>query len=357
MTTSISLNDAASDAPAASPQAWLGRFLVSIVRVRGADARDLLQRLGTQDLRALAPGADVEGLFVTHQGKLVAPVRLLADDDGISLVAAANAGAPLCEWLQRYTVAEEVTYEVVAEQSVLLRLLASAPGRQVRWPRLPGPAVAQLHPQAASDHAFEAAKQRLSEHAALALAAPAFWGLGCDVIVSPACEVEALAGSLPVHVATAAEIEFFRLWVGEPAQGTDYAALVSPLEWRLGHRTIDWHKGCFVGQEVLSRLDNYKKVARFAMGVSCDEGAPQLVGAQDVRVLRDGQPIGKLTSVAAATPARGVVEGVPASAAVGLALIKKESASEGPVHLSVAAQGTKGPHMVPAFLEHRPFWQ
>ncbi|MBH1988444.1 MAG: hypothetical protein I8H75_00490 [Myxococcaceae bacterium] len=42
----------------------------------------------------------------------------------------------------------------------------------------------------------------------------------------------------------------------------------NPFELGLGH-WIDWNKGCYVGQEVISRLDTYDKVSHRLMAVAC----------------------------------------------------------------------------------------
>lgn len=44
----------------------------------------------------------------------------------------------------------------------------------------------------------------------------------------------------------------------------------NPFELGLGH-LIDWNKGCYIGQEVTSRLDTYDKVSHQLLSVACRE--------------------------------------------------------------------------------------
>src|SRR5690348_16745790 len=55
----------------------------AFVRVSGADAADLLQRLLSNDVEALVPGGACEALLLTPKARLIAPVRVhrRGDDD------------------------------------------------------------------------------------------------------------------------------------------------------------------------------------------------------------------------------------------------------------------------------------
>jgi folate-binding protein YgfZ len=67
----------------------------------------------------------------------------------------------------------------------------------------------------------------------------------------------------------------------------------TPLDLAL-HDAIHWAKGCYIGQEVIARLDTYGKQKKHLTGVVVDAGA---VVVGDVVVV-DGSAVGALTSVA-----------------------------------------------------------
>jgi folate-binding Fe-S cluster repair protein YgfZ len=105
---------------------------------------------------------------------------------------------------------------------------------------------------------------------------------------------------------------------------------------------VHWHKGCYIGQEVISRLDSYNKVARLLVGFSSSVVLPADAAAP-LKISCDGRPLGRVTSW------------VPtASGCVGLALVKK-AAAEGPMPMEAEIETAAG--ALPIRLEPRPFWQ
>ena len=68
----------------------------------------------------------------------------------------------------------------------------------------------------------------------------------------------------------------------------------NPLETGL-IGSIDFHKGCYIGQEVIARLDSYKKIQKHLVTLII-QGAHDIPAGADLTC--DGQYAGKVTSVA-----------------------------------------------------------
>ena len=101
---------------------------------------------------------------------------------------------------------------------------------------------------------------------------------------------------------------------------------------------MSWKKGCYVGQEVISRLDSYDKVARYLMGF---ETAESTAVAPGDRLRRKGTGLGRVTSVAPR----------PGGGMVGLAIVNREAAGPGVAELETS-DGTASVDLM-----DRPFWQ
>lgn len=63
--------------------------------------------------------------------------------------------------------------------------------------------------------------------------------------------------------------EFSRIKLSLPKSPNELNEDNNPLELGLG-KLISWNKGCYVGQEVISRLDTYDKVSRCLVGLACE---------------------------------------------------------------------------------------
>ena len=87
-------------------------------------------------------------------------------------------------------------------------------------------------------------------------------------------------------------LEMVRVEQGVPRYGREMGEEFNPLEAGLDP-SISYDKGCYVGQEVVLRLNTYKKVQKHLMGIVVEEGSPIIATRLEV----DGKDAGFLTSV------------------------------------------------------------
>jgi folate-binding Fe-S cluster repair protein YgfZ len=69
---------------------------------------------------------------------------------------------------------------------------------------------------------------------------------------------------------------------------------------------VDFTKGCYIGQEVIARLDSYKKVQKYLVSLSFDTESTVSPGLE---LLEEGKPVGSITSVAPEATS-GVLKGL-----------------------------------------------
>lgn len=313
----------------------------AIVAMRGADAVDLLNRLCTQDVRPLqAPGASRPALLVSAQGKLLHPlIAYKVDNAAVHLVTTAGEGAALAAHLTRYTIVEDVDYAVLGEHVPAATVLFGAagplsdvaPGSVRVVPAGPGaPALTLLPGPRGLAPSLVALAGPGDDAAALQRALVSAWGAtGAHALPAPVDE---------------AACRYLRVRAGVAAAGEDFGPGAMPLELRLGTEAVSWRKGCYVGQEVLSRLDSYRKVARLLVGFCAPaHAAATLAAATDgVRVLQDGRPVGRVTSWASGSgswPAHPAGDGPHV---LGLAVVKTAAAQNGAAVTLQLAAGPSG---------------
>jgi folate-binding protein YgfZ len=86
--------------------------------------------------------------------------------------------------------------------------------------------------------------------------------------------------------------EEYRISNGIPAFPFELSTIYNPLEAGLNH-LISWTKGCYVGQEVIARLDTYKKVQRKLVRFRLDNHPCALPAA----IMSGAEEAGLLTSL------------------------------------------------------------
>ena len=104
---------------------------------------------------------------------------------------------------------------------------------------------------------------------------------------------------------------------------------------------IDFHKGCYIGQEVIARLDTYRKVQKYLVALRFDADAGVVADLVGARLLDgEGKAMGLVTSAAVLPPDEDGDGGAAAGggAVIGLGYVRAAAAEVG-ASFSVAPAG------------------
>lgn len=189
-----------------------GMLSRDILHVTGDDRITFLQGLLTQDMARREPGDMAFAALLTPQGKIIDTMVASVTGDGVFLDVAAGRGAGLRQKLALYRLRAKVAIEDVSD----------------RYRVVVGPSASAL-PEAA---VISGPDPRLAAAGHRAL-------------------IETATGEVVDEAYTAHLIA-----LGVPRMGVDFGeGEVFPLDVNLDHlKGIDHRKGCFVGQEVASRM-------------------------------------------------------------------------------------------------------
>jgi tRNA-modifying protein YgfZ len=235
-----------------------------VITVKGEDARRLLNGLLTTDIAVVAPGTARFAALLTPQGK-IAVDGFVAQGSSADALMVDCPRALASRWIERlnfYKLRAKAQIEDVSDQ---IGVLAA-------WD---GTGVVQD---------------------GLAFADPRLPALGLRVILDPQ-KVEATAAALGARLSDPQTYETHRIALGVPSGGTDFAyADAYPHEADMDQLNgVDFAKGCYVGQEVVSRMEHRGRVRTRVVPVSYAGSAPP-VGAP---VRAGGKAVGTMGSAAA----------------------------------------------------------
>jgi folate-binding protein YgfZ len=236
----------------------------TIVRVTGDDAVRFLQGLLTADVADLAPGTATAAALLTVKGKIVSEVWVLAiDDDERWLAVPESIGLDVIANLDDHIIMDDVQLETLPEQACA-----------IVWRDEPRLHASALEPLPPGVRAFE------TKHP-----------LAGVLLVGPELALHAVAVGEPADADafTAARIAHAR-----PAWGFEITPDHFPPEVGFVD-AVSYDKGCFLGQEPLSRIHNRGQVNRVMVRVRL--GAP-VSSVLPIELAADSRPVGALTSVA-----------------------------------------------------------
>ena len=94
----------------------------------------------------------------------------------------------------------------------------------------------------------------------------------------------------------AASAEVFRVEEGVPRWGRELTEEIIPIEANLEVRAIDYEKGCYIGQEVISRIKMSGQTNKRLCGLVSFRGAPLLTGMKLTATGAKSKEAGWITS-------------------------------------------------------------
>ncbi|ROR32114.1 YgfZ/GcvT domain-containing protein [Inmirania thermothiophila] len=275
---------------AAQRRAWEDAALLAldalgVVRVTGRDARTLLQGQLTCDLAEPAPGRLRLGAHCNHQGRVLAVMRILEDEDGFCLVLPAGLVDPLARRLAMFVLRSDAR-------------VAPAPDRVVTG--VMGPAAPRILAAAGAAPPPEPGAVGRGDGLVLARVEGAPPRI---LVLGPADAQIALWERLAAHAAQAGPDPWFlgeiRAGVGHVFPATSAAFLPQMLNLELVGG-VSFRKGCYSGQEVVARAQFLGEVKRRMVRVAL----PAAAAPGDEVFTADGQAAGRIVD-ARPTPEGG----------------------------------------------------
>ena len=236
-----------------------------VVKVAGEDARDLLNGLITTDVDRLKPGLGRFGALLTPQGKITVDFLITevpAGHGGGFLIDCPKALAEgLATKLKFYKLRAKVTVDNLSDE---LGVLAAWDGQPAAQPDL-------------------------------TFVDPRNGELGHRILI-PEDLKQKLSDLIGAELVDAAEYEAHRIALGVPRGGLDFMySDAFPHETNMDRLAgVDFDKGCYVGQEVVSRMQHRGTARTRSVKVLLEDSSPEA----GVSVMAGDKSVGTMGSSA-----------------------------------------------------------
>lgn len=274
----------------------------ALVEVEGADRIAFLNRMLTQEIKDLPPGRVRRSFWLNRKGRIDADIRVIAREHSLLLDLDALAAAHALESLSAFIIADEV--ELRDRTGERHRLAVHGPGA-FRVLAAAGGDASALEPD-------EARNVRLAGHECMVDRDDATGEIGLELIVptaaAPAIYAALLAGGArPIgwHAFNIARIES-----GRPIFNLDFGPDSLPHETGVLDDRVSFTKGCYLGQEVVARMQSRGHSKRRLVALLIE--TPAVASGGELEVAQPetgaavfaaggdppGEPIGAVTSSA-----------------------------------------------------------
>ncbi len=237
------------------------------LRITGSDRVRFLNGQITNDVRKATESTAIEACVLNAKGKLNAHLFLSAAPDCFWIDTDPELREALRARLERYVIADDVQIEDVTNRLSIFHVLSRA-----------APDV--------NDCRRIVSTRRFAE---------AGWDIWTD---SPFHDGVSRRLLSMLRFFDAASAEIFRIESGIPRWGRELTEEIIPIEANLEERTVDYEKGCYIGQEVISRIKMSGQTNKRLCGLISLHDAALMPGMKLARASDKGKEAGWITSAA-----------------------------------------------------------
>ena len=244
--------------------------------ITGKDRVRFLNGQLTNDILSLRPGSAICACALSAKGKLCADLFVASAKESHFLDAESVRRESLAARLEKYIIADDVTLEDVTDAFGLFHLV----GPESADAGLPTPESLGCK----------------EETGTFLFASDRFGIPGIDLWF-PANQAAVVLEKLRQSPIDSQAVENLRIEKGIARWGNELSEDVIPNEAGLDKRAINYTKGCYLGQEVISRIKSVGHVNRHLCGLIPGAGAALEIGDKLFSDPESKKEIGFITSV------------------------------------------------------------
>ncbi|MBK8943691.1 MAG: hypothetical protein IPM32_00335 [Ignavibacteriae bacterium] len=231
----------------------------AVLKLTGNDVLDFLQRISTNDVKNLEPYHYISTLFTNEKGRLIDRTALIRLHDEYFLVGSKFNESLLSRWIEKYIITENVKLENFTSKFLILDIIG--PQAESYLTLICGKEVDELDNN-------KLHKVEINFSTAYLLKKKAQSGEIIYWLITEIENSEKLLDYLLNHKSVfdlemVGEDAFdrYRVINKVPRGGNEITDKFNPHETNLKNE-ISFTKGCYIGQEVIARLDTYDKVQK-----------------------------------------------------------------------------------------------
>lgn len=298
MTTHASADAIAQFLAATEDAALYNNSRTGRLKAVGEDGLDLLNRMSTNAVVDLQPGEGAPTILTTDRGRILDVLGVVHLGEYVLLLTSPGRQEAVIEWLDKYTILEDLEIIDITEETAMLTVLG--PGA--------ADAIARAMDVNAGDiPSHHSVVTEASGKVVTVINRPQGTLPGFDIMLSRE-DIDAVADALAeagIAAIDEGSYQAARICAAIPEYGREMGDAYNPLEAGL-IGGVDFDKGCYIGQEVIARLDTYNKVQKRLVALRLAEGSE---GASGETLRHEGRDVGVVTS-SARNPATGEVTGL-----------------------------------------------
>ncbi len=236
--------------------AWSTTRQFGVLRLRGSDVLDFLNRLTTNRIDNLSSRQGRQSVLPNEKGRIIDVLTILSMSDETIVLTSAGRQNEVAAWLKKYIVMDDVKITDSTSMHQFIEIL--------------GPAAVAAIPQLFGIEVFDLPTShwqtiRIAGEDVIVFRAPAPAETSYVFMSLKELQLEKMFFDAGLSKVCDHEFNTLRIEAGIPVIDKELSSSYNPLEAGLV-QIIDFKKGCYIGQEVIARIDSYNKVQKRLIG-------------------------------------------------------------------------------------------
>ncbi len=236
---------------------------LSLIELRGSDSLDFLHRISTNSVKQIVKGETAKTIFCTEKGRIIDTAVVINLEDYQLLISSQEHQEKMLIWLNKYVISDDVKLANINGKYTLLEVLG--PQADSFMTLINGNIVNNIAPNTIKIMNTEGIIFFLMKHydpngqlIYWILADPSY----AQKLIRYMVENK---GPFDFNLIGDEAYNHYRIENGFPAAPNEINDIYNPYEANLMN-LVSTNKGCYIGQEVVARLETYDKVQRSYCG-------------------------------------------------------------------------------------------
>jgi len=201
------------------------RTSLSVLKASGKNIREYLQGQITQDIKLLTPEKSIYTAVLTPQGKMLGDMHIIDQGNELIMLTSSSHAIALVERLRRFALGHDIRLGCVETLAVL----------------------------SIQGEGAEKVTQNIQQNIEASMSMPEAAPLGTWLVMNNT-DIQSALNTIP-NTCNNDDMEKAAIIHGSPRFGRDWSVSVHPLNANLIEMNgVSFDKGCYVGQEVTSRM-------------------------------------------------------------------------------------------------------
>jgi folate-binding protein YgfZ len=236
----------------------------AVLELRGKDVLDFLHRISTNSVRELAKDRVTDTIFTTEKGRIIDIASVMNLGDSQMLISSCVHKLKVIRWLEKYIIADDVRVSDTNGRYVVMEMIGPQTGSFITM--VGGESLSGIEENAFKLINSEGLmffltklkdKDGLIKYRIIA---------DQNNAVSLIKYLKEHKGPYDFNLVGADAYEAYRIAQGIPSAPSELNDSINPHEAGLLDM-VSFTKGCYIGQEVIARLDSYNKVQKLLKGI------------------------------------------------------------------------------------------